>query len=620
MTGISSLLNAPLYTGSSANVTTPRPYPVAINGHGYIPDFSIDSRRETFRHLSIEMLRSQADTSNVPGQQSLNPAGLWRRSQETWHGGAGQRYFDRVSDVDASSFTRFWTSKGVDVWTKWQLTLLNETVSCRSSGNVNLFLQSVGSRLYLTENQSLYFATSAAGLATPTTVTGVPAATITSICSDGFNVYVACTASGLYTTNRGSGAATQLVTSALSANSLCRYVKGRLIVSKDNSIYNVISPTAAVLPATPLLTHPNTDFVWVGAAPSKSHILCAGYSGDKSLIYKTSVKADGTALDTLVVCGELPDGEVITSLDGYLGLLVVGTTKGVRIGEVDAEGDVVFGDLGDVIPTESPVKCFEPQDRFVWYGLTNYDSVSTGLGRIDLRTRNGNAPAYASDLMTTGQGDVTSVVTFQDERVFAVAGLGVFHEVPTKVASGTIDSGLMSFGIGDPKVGVFMHYDTAALVGSIEGFVSRDNGAFVSIGDITIVGSVGTDLPVVQALTNSFEVRTVLNRASGADTVGPTVVRGTLRVNPAASTGYNIIVPIRLAEELLVGGVDTPLVPSAERAFLDELRINRRVVIYQEGAQSFTVTVEGIDWLPESLGRENAEMNGVAVITMKTLV
>jgi TolB-like protein len=67
--------------------------------------------------------KAQQDTSDLPGEQSLNPDDLWRRSFESWHRGAGQTDFDWA---DSDEF-RFRSSLGVDPWTKRRLSLLNET-------------------------------------------------------------------------------------------------------------------------------------------------------------------------------------------------------------------------------------------------------------------------------------------------------------------------------------------------------------------------------------------------------------------------------------------------------------------------------------------------------------
>lgn len=615
MTGYSSTLDGLFYTGSSTSSTTPSLYPVAINGRGYLLDFSFSPyRREAFRHRSIAALRAQADTSNVPGEASLNPSGLWRRTQDTWHKGAGQRYLDRNDSDDA----RFYVSKGINPWTRGQISLLPATASKRASANTNLALMVAGSRLYITDGNTIAYSTDITGVTpTFTACTGLAAANPTSIASDGTYVYTSHTASGIYLTNTGTGATASWITGNVT---MVRYVKGRLIATYQNLLYNVTTgvgtagPTA--LPAA-LYTHPNPSWTWVDSAEGPSNIYLAGYAGDKSLIYRTAVKADGTALDIPIVAGELPDGEIVRRIQGYIGFLMVGTDKGVRFCTLDTSGNVV---LGDLISTTSAVQAFEPQDRYVWYGITNYDSTSTGLGRLDLRTFNDGAPAYAADLMATTQGAVLDACTFQSLRLFAVSGAGFYGQTTDMVASGTIDSGIINYGIADPKVPVFLHYDSSPLAGSYTAYLSLDGGTFTTVDTISTLSSVTEEMPTLQTLSDHFEIRSTLTRSSVDTTTGPTILRYTLRANPAAPTGYDIIVPIRLAEELLVGGTETQMIPSQELAILDELRMNRRVIIYQEGSSSYTVTLEGIDWIPDSLGRYNTELNGVCVVSMKTLV
>lgn len=605
---IASLFDESFYTGRAATASVPLPYIAGINGRGYMLDFSFAlGRRESLQHRSIPMLRSQADTSNQPAEHSINPEGLWRRTQNSWHRGAGQRWLDRESDVEeGSDSTRFWTSKGLDVFTKFQLSLLNDTEQRRSSANTNLQLLSLGTHDYLADGAALLYSTD--GFDTSeTTVTGTSGSTITSIATDGYTVYIT-DGSNIYTTTKGAASASSWSTFD---SDVLGYVKGRLMSGHDSICSNITASGTKVDIVTPAL---NSDFRWVGFADGPGYIFMAGYSGDKSLIYRTAVKADGTGLDTGVVAGELPDGEIIRSIQGYLGFLVIGSDLGVRFAQV-VDGNVI---LGDLIDTDSPVFCFEPQGRFVWYGLSNYDSTSTGLGRLDLRSLNGSAPAYASDLMATTQGAVTSVITSGNRRLFTVAGSGVWAETDTKVASGTIDSGLISYGIVDQKVAGFVAMTTKPLVGSVEVWFSLDEGDFTLIGTATDEDSTTTEFPTPQDLADVFEIRLVVNAADGSDTVGPQVSRYTGKANPAASTGHFLVAPIRLHEELLIGGVEEPCVPSQELAILDELRLTRRVVLYQEASSTYTVTVEAIEWLPESPGRGNEELNGVCVVTMKT--
>src|SRR3974390_2427501 len=93
-----------------------RPYPVVNTS--FEP-----YRRDAFRHRTIQAQREQIDLTNVPGEGTVNSEGLWRRSAIDWHYGAGQPYFDRKGSSDE----RFSTSKGVNPWMKWELSLLSDT-------------------------------------------------------------------------------------------------------------------------------------------------------------------------------------------------------------------------------------------------------------------------------------------------------------------------------------------------------------------------------------------------------------------------------------------------------------------------------------------------------------
>jgi hypothetical protein len=140
-----------------------------------------------------------------------------------------------------------------------------------------------------------------------------------------------------------------------------------------------------------LYTHPNTNFTWVGFAGGQSHIYCAGYAGNKSIVYKTVIKADGTALDIPTVAGELPLGEVITAIDGYFGYIVLGLSDGFRFCSADDAGNLV---IGPRIVTGSSV------DEFA--GARTATSISVGrtlippqqvIGRMDISGVHFHEPA-----------------------------------------------------------------------------------------------------------------------------------------------------------------------------------------------------------------------------------
>lgn len=608
-------LDSPL-SGAGTSVTSDVPfkYEVAINGRAYRIDHSVDSNGQRgigFARRSLSVQRAQADTSNTPGEQSLNREADWRRVSESWHHGAGQAFYDRADSDNA----RFRTSKGVYVWEKWQLSLLNSTSSCRASANTNLRLTTAGSITYLIDGNSLLFtADVTAGPVVWTTVTGTPGVAAQWLTSDGFNVYAAYGASGIYSTTRSDATAASFNTLTCT---VLGYVKGRLMAANNNVIYNV---TAAGAPPAALLTHPNTDFAWVGFAEGPAHIFAAGYSGARSLIYKTAIQADGTALTTPTVAGELPTGETVRSIKGYLGMLIIGSDLGFRLAVIDTNGNLTIGSL---VATSSPVLNFEPSDRFVWYGLTNFDGTSTGLGRIDLTSFTSPlTPAYASDLMATAQGSVLSVSTQGTRRLFTVSGVGVFVEGSTKVTSGTVSSGRITYGIGDEKVVMFVDLRHSALAGSIDLALSVDGAAGNSIGGNAVVGTSRPSYPLnaAQARGELFEITSTLTRSSTDTATGPTLTRVVLRGYPAPRRTFQFTVPILLWESSTdLNDSEYTLDPLAEREALETAMKNETLISYQEGTASYTVLVDDLLWLPRQQTGSHGTYDGTLVAILKEM-
>lgn len=607
--------DVPFYTGGALSTDVPGKFPIGLAGRSYMIDMLSDQnglRGQYFRRTSVPVLRTQADNSNVPQESSISPDDMWRRSQDSWHLGAGQTHLDRKE----SDPSRFRSSKGVNVWQKWQATLLPATAKIVTSGNT-IQMVTAGTYTYLIDGQVLKYSTNITA-ASPsfTTVTGTPAVTASSISTDGNNVYVAYGASGVYTTTRGAAAATQLVTSAVNASSVLGYVKGRLLLASANVLYNIISAAAAALP-TALFTHPNTDFRWVGFGNGPSVIYAAGFSGDKSLIYRTAIQKDGTALEIPVVAGELPDGEVVRSILGYLGFVILGSDTGVRLSEPGSDGSLTIGGL---IPTSAGVKCLVGYSRFVWFGWTNYDSTSSGLGRLDLANfTDTSTPAYASDLMATTQGAAVSVVVVSGTAIFSIDGIGVYAPTSALVASGSIDSGLINYDLADPKAAMYINVKTAQLPtgATVVTALSGDGGTFNTVGTHDTAGSTGplTDFTAGQVIAESFELRQTLTYATD-HTVTPTLTRHTLRAYPTPARSFEWVLPLLIHEQVApYGDAQYPLVVSDEVDFLFSLLNN--LVTLQIGPEGFQVFVEDVDQIPWQLTADKQAYASTVVVHLK---
>ena len=219
--GIDTLFDEEWFTGvpSAASADVPGMYQVAINGHGYVIEPSAYSR------VTVPLRRESTDESVEPGEQTLNTGGAWRRSQDNWFLGAGQEYLDNRfafvsvythSGEDPSVRTRFWRSKGVDVWTEGALSLLPEykhgIVSDATPGKV--LVKTVGPYSYVSGqfggNPGLYRVDNDLSIQQPITSPWGTWPFISSMTTDGDNLYVACGAYGVAVVTAGSSTATAL--------------------------------------------------------------------------------------------------------------------------------------------------------------------------------------------------------------------------------------------------------------------------------------------------------------------------------------------------------------------------------------------------------------------------
>ena len=135
----------PLSNPQSANQynSTSEAYDVAINGQ---PFFLMASDDSPYRRVTAQYRKQQYDQTREAGEQSLT--GWWFRSQSSFHLGQGIKFFEPAQD-EGLRF-QYTESKGLDVWTKGQATLIldvDATHETTSNLNTNLrpnqFLRSI---------------------------------------------------------------------------------------------------------------------------------------------------------------------------------------------------------------------------------------------------------------------------------------------------------------------------------------------------------------------------------------------------------------------------------------------------------------------------------------------
>ncbi len=549
---------------TSVSGEVPALYPVALAGRGYQLD---DAQPWGWESIPLLKTDQNADPGQ-PGESSINPAGNWRRASSSWHHGAGQTNRDNP-DADPA---RFRSSKGVDVWTRGRLGLLHDAQQVHTVSASATVVQVVraGDYLYFTDLNTVR----RTDLSSASAVTGTPVAAVTGICSNGSKVYAAYGASGIY-----SISGTTATSVAATATAVVGWAKGRLLGASGNVLNDFSTGTAD--PITP----PDLDgnFVWSAIGEGISHVYCGGNNGTAGQLFRVGVKSDGTGLDVPIRCAPDLVGEQILCIFGHAGALLIGTSKGVRLAAQQSNGDLELGPYLRV----GPVRAMAADENFVWFTWSNPDGVSTGMGRLNLgELVDTLQPAYALDVVATGQGVVNGVGILNGTPAFGVAAVALYRPHPTDlVASGTLDSGEITFDLVEPKlhVGGIVH---AIGEGSATLEMAVDDGAF-------------TALPERGTSTRGSWAEWRLTVSRGTSTLAP-VVRGVVLLSFPAVARSEVISPrlILASRVQLVGGVERPF--SVDEA-VDEIRAlmaSRQIVTWEQGARSELVTVEDYQWIP----------------------
>ncbi len=564
-------------------------------------------------HQTVRTQAEQSGASENIGERTVNPNGFWRRSVDGWHAGAGQTYYDRGE----SNPLRFRASKGVDVFsTRQQISLLNATTDVGYTATTTpLFMIAAGAYVYLREGDAVKYV--AAPLTTPwstTTVTGTSTggAPARGLATDGqAYVYATYGTNGIYRTAVGSGTAASFVTGDVNE---VWFVKGRLIATLGTTVYNPVA--AGALPAA-LLTL--TTGTWVDVCGGPNHIYMATTTG---AIYKTTIKPDGTALDVPTVAGEVPlsglSGREIVGIGSAYGKLFVYTPTGVRMADIDDNGNLALG--SEIPATATSFGTFAARSRFVYYSYAAGDG--SGLGRMDLsQLILPTTPAYARDLVGAGAfGDVEAIVFYQGSLFFCAA-TKIYKQAATYVTTGYVDSGLLALDLADKKTPVAFDVEGGNLdnTETIVEALSVDRGAsFTDIG--TWNSQTDSEVAVSGiAASRQFEIRTTLN---GDGSATPILYRHTLKAEPNVDQGAFIKVRLWLHESVIdYTGSATGRTPATDRATLEALQAARTVVEYQEGALTYDVTIRAIDWVSDSrcASADDGSWNGVCELTMKVI-
>ena len=478
--GIPYVLSNP--AGSTAYVPTGPAYEVAFSG---LPFFLAASDEQPYRRVTAQYRKQQIDQTREPGEQTLT--GWWVRSQSSFHLGAGIKYFEPIQEE--SLRFQYTESKGVDVWTRGQATLLNDTASFYSGAAPAQMIgvnDGTNDCILVTDGTALKKITSA-GSASTYTQTGT-ASTIYSLTTNGTQ-YFFVNGSTVHRGNiSGSTSDTEIYTAASTTRATIRYVKQRLIVAIGPAIYelNANASASTALP-TALYTHPNSSWVWSSISEGPQAIYISGYdpNGTSSSVFKiildpTTANSLGfPTLETPTVIIDLPSGERINDFDVYLGTYaVLATSAGFRVGVADNTGDIQYGPL---LFRDAACTAIAFKDSYA-YIATLVDGEA-GLVRTDLSTTviaNALYFPWAWDLVATGTSATASQVAFfgNSDRLAFATGNNIWAEsTTTLVATGYLRTGYIRYNTLETKIYKLLQarIDTANGGIALESIDSRDN-------------------------------------------------------------------------------------------------------------------------------------------------
>jgi len=350
------------------------------------------------------------------------------------------------------------------VWTKGQVTLLKETANMTgvTTGVYKLISVVDGSTNKLVAwtpaNTTIknYIADGTAVTYSHVVTAGLDTATL-AIATDGAHLFVAdndhiysgeiaVPASG-YSEYYNTG----------SEKIVLGWVKQRLVAGIGASIYELTNAKGSshALP-TATYTHPNSDWTWSSISEGGSAIYAAGYLGGNSAIYKFILSTAGVmpTLTSGIVAAQLPIGEIVYKIESYLGMLMIGTNKGMRVASIsDTNGDLSYGRL--IFEDTNGVRDFAFRDKFVW--ATGTINGCPGLYRVDLTSEiEALRFAYSKDAyLSSATGYATSVdfIGNSNQLAFTTSGSnGIAVQSATVLSTtGSITTGKIRFSTLEPK-------------------------------------------------------------------------------------------------------------------------------------------------------------------------
>ena len=551
-------------------------YDVAIAGIPFLVGVN-DAR--PYERATAPFRKQQFDSQRDPGEQSLT--GWWLRSQSSFHTGEGIKFYDPLanpySTTIASNSYRIASSEGVDIWTAGQVSLLHETTQGHNTtAEIDSTYGRPRQRIFsakwnnsqgyiLHDGYDLDRIDSAGTVEHWVDYNSGTADPVFAATTDGTTMYWVTNdvASGKLRMEKKlisastSTAATTMFTHP-SGETVTRgaigYVKQRIVLAANNKVYE-FPITQSSMPSA-IYTHPSTSYVFSSVAESGTAIYISGYEGIKSSIFKFTLDVTTGAMPTLtsaITAAEMPAGEIIHRIFTYLGYMVIGTSKGIRVASIDANGSLTYGPL--IVSTTQPVYDFAARESFVW--CATGVNGRAGVIRIDLSTEIDTLRfAYANDLyyessstsnVTTTVGFIgdTNQIAFATTATSSQVGYTYAEHATTLRASGSLTTGLIRFNTLELKNFKRIHAQGDFNYGSLSlQTVDTDGNIYDVTSYDAAIGNPESTITQPSGAQDAIALRFVIYRDSSSTTRG-TIFKGyQLKAVPASPRQRIIKIPL----------------------------------------------------------------------------
>lgn len=626
--------------------------PIEINNTSYHVDPT------QYRRTTVPVARQQRDNSREPGENTLDTTGSWVRSQTDWSHGAGQLYLDNVD----SDRLRFFSSIGIDIWTKGQITLLNKADATGFTQTFNtskmiikrFVKESTGvNYIYIANGADVTFSASPNGSAPTWTPLGALNGVVTDITSDGTNVYFAQGPLVLQKQTLGSAISPSNFGSL--TPDLIQVAAGRLIGADAANIFELNSSGAKAtssLDYTMPLGNP-----WIDITSGTNGIFAAVNSDNTGVIYFIGASTTDGTLNTPVITGSLPRNESINAILGYGNLICIATSLGFRLALIDQQSSGLS--IGPVIDTAGEAFSLELDGQYVWWGTNNGHTYRADLAVFTSTL----VPAYASDIQShtnaTSTDKVNSIARIDNKLFIGIdtSGASVANRETynaEKVATGTLVVGEITWSTVIPKLlrsGVIdldrsqyenstVHYNAAA-TGYVNSTDTYTHGAptSIAVGSISMTANNQNNSPAVlpNLLTGrpqafvfadtintsiTFDLTLTLTRGASPTTKAPILHDWQCVAVAVPRRIDEIIVPIVLREEVLTSrnsGAPQRFNSKTQFSDLRTLMENGQEVTYKEGTLSEQVTIERLEMAAERLSDDGSWWEGTLMVRLLTV-